>query len=120
MINVDPLKKFKHLSKGTILRHQAPLIIPIMIWSKTVPVEDQTPEVFKAFANTAFIISGGYEPFGKGEFEITEEGELNFPGDPTFYPLVKLQLKNFDVFMYQYALVAVVYSQDDFDVVRWD
>jgi len=58
--------------------------------------------------------------YNSSEVVVSEEGLYMFPGDPTLYPIVKIKRKDETIYIYEYALVAIIDSNGNSFATRID
>jgi len=80
--------------------------------------EDPTPIIDQLDRNYAH--GGGWHPMVN--FKLGPNNSLHYPGDPVLYPIAKLEVAGHEeiVYVYDHAIVAVVWPDGEFDVSRMD
>lgn len=77
------------------------------------PVREQVAE--------RYAHGGGFSPFGQGSWRLNKDTKaISYPGDPEYQPLFSTQIRDETVVVYDHAIVAVIQSSGEFDVIRMD
>lgn len=62
---------------------------------------------------------GGWSPFEGFSLDLISMA-LEYPGDPTYYPLAKIQFRKESIYVYQYSWVVIVQEDGTWEVSRMD
>lgn len=68
--------------------------------------------------NEGYSFAGGWRP--QEGFTLTDKNALLYPGDPPLKPIAEAKLRDETVYLYDYAIVAVVQKDRSFETCRMD
>lgn len=78
--------------------------------------DDPRPAAEQIDSNYSF--GGGWRPQPK--FKLLDDRRLEYPGDPDLTPLFMSQLRDEDIFVYEFGYTAIVQKDGSFEVSRLD
>jgi len=82
-------------------------------------LNESDPRPAKEQIHSNYQHGGGWRPFKGFEFN-PKTFSLKYPGDPTFRPLARMQLRNETILFYDYAWVGIMQKDGSFEVARID
>src|SRR5210317_679952 len=109
-VEIDPLKKYPNALPDRIFA--AAGYIPGWL----------TDPHFEQF-NAIETIKMNY-PYWSGDSlkqaKLDEEGIFTYPGDPPFYPILKIERNGEIIYQYQHAFIAIVDKNENVTITRCD
>lgn len=92
------------------------LVGPLPFWLS----EDNKEKAAQQF-DVNYRHGGGWRPFGADQWELNRDTfELSYPGDPTFKPLVMMQLRDEKILVYKSSIICIIQPDGKFEVARMD
>jgi hypothetical protein len=82
----------------------------------------EDPRPVKEQLEDRYAHGGGWRPFGKDQWELSEDYTLTYPGDPALKPIAGLSLPHSMeiVLLYPHQMAAIIQADRSFEVARLD
>lgn len=111
-MEIDPLGEYAFLSPGKVFECMG--LIPYFVAELAMTADVETLEEARGILESCYGFPFDWNSFDTEGVQLSEEGVYSYPDDPDLKPYAKFEVEHGVIYVYPYAMVALVYPDGRF------